>query len=43
MAAPTIDRIDAALENLVLAASNGTTVLQQLTAANLSLSALSSC
>ncbi len=39
-AAPTIDRIGVALENLALAASNDTTVLQQLTAANLALTAL---
>jgi hypothetical protein len=38
-AAPTMDRISAALKNLVLAASNDTTVLQQLTAANLALTA----
>ncbi len=39
MAAPTINCIGAALENLALA-SNDTTVLHQLTAANLSLTAL---
>ncbi len=39
-AAPTIERISAALENPALAASNDTTVLQQLTAANLALTAL---
>jgi hypothetical protein len=39
-AAPTIDRISKALENLALAASNDTTVLQQLTVANLALIAL---
>jgi hypothetical protein len=39
-AAPTIDCIGKALENLVLAALNDTTVLQQLTAANLALTAL---
>jgi hypothetical protein len=39
-AAPTIDRIKEALENLALAALNDTTVLQQLTAANLALTAL---
>jgi hypothetical protein len=39
-AAPTMDCIDEALENLALAASNDTTVLQQLTAANLALTAL---
>jgi hypothetical protein len=38
--APTIDRIGKALENLALAASKDTTVLQQLTAANLALTAL---
>ncbi len=38
-AAPTIDRIGKALENLALAASNDTTILQQLTAANLALTA----
>ncbi len=38
-AAPTIDHIGEALENLALAASNDTTVLQQLTAANLALTA----
>jgi hypothetical protein len=39
-AAPTIDHISEALENLVLTASNDTTILQQLTAANLALTAL---
>jgi hypothetical protein len=39
-AAPTIDHTSKALENLVLAASNDTTVLQQLMAANLALTAL---
>jgi hypothetical protein len=39
-ATPTIDRIGKALENLALAASNDTTVLQQLTATNLTLTAL---
>jgi hypothetical protein len=39
-AAPTIDRIGEALENLALAALNDTTVLEQLTAANLALTAL---
>ncbi len=34
-AAPTIDRIGKALENLVLAALNDTTVLQQLMVLNL--------
>jgi hypothetical protein len=38
-AAPTMDCIGKALENLVLATSNDTTVLQQLTAANLALTA----
>jgi hypothetical protein len=38
-AAPTIDRIGAALKNLVLAALNDSTILQQLTAANLALTA----
>jgi hypothetical protein len=38
-AAPTIDCIGKALENLALAALNDTTVLQQLTAANLALTA----
>ena len=38
-AAPTIDRIGRALENLALAALNDTTVFQQLTAANLALTA----
>jgi hypothetical protein len=37
---PIIDHICAALKNMVLVASNDTTVLQQLTAANLSLTAL---
>ncbi len=37
---PTINRISAALENLVLAVLNDTTVLQQLTTANLLLTAL---
>ncbi len=37
IAAPTMDRIGEALENLALAALNDTTVLQQLTAANLAL------
>jgi len=36
-AVPTIDCISKALENLALAASNDTTILQQLTAANLAL------
>ncbi len=39
-AAPTMDCIGEALQNLALAASNDTTVLQQLTAANLALTAL---
>ncbi len=39
-AAPTMDRISKALQNLALAALNDTTVLQQLTAANLALTAL---
>jgi hypothetical protein len=39
-AAPTIDRIGKALKNLALAASNDTTVLLQLTTANLALTAL---
>jgi hypothetical protein len=39
-ATPTIDRIGKALENLALAALNDTTILQQLTAANLALTAL---
>jgi hypothetical protein len=39
-ATPTMDRIGKALEILALAASNNTTVLQQLTAANLVLTAL---
>jgi hypothetical protein len=38
-ATPTIDCIGAALKNLALAASNDTTVLQQLTSANLALMA----
>jgi hypothetical protein len=38
-AAPTVDRIGAALKNLALADLNDTTVLQQLTAANLALTA----
>jgi hypothetical protein len=38
-AAPIIDCIGAALKNLALAASNDTTILQQLTAANLALMA----
>jgi hypothetical protein len=38
-AAPTIDCIGVALKNLALAALNDTTVLQQLTAANLALTA----
>ncbi len=38
-AAPTIDRIGAALENLALAALNDTTIFQQLTAANVALTA----
>ncbi len=38
-AAPTVDRIGRALENLALAALNDTTVLQQLTAANLAFTA----
>ncbi len=38
-AAPTIDRIGVALENLALAALNDTTILQQLMAANLALTA----
>jgi hypothetical protein len=37
IAVPTIHRIGEALENLALAASNDTTILQQLTAANLAL------
>jgi hypothetical protein len=40
MGAPTIHLIGVALKNLTLAASNDTTVLQQLAAANLSLTAL---
>jgi hypothetical protein len=39
-AAPTMDRISKALENLALAALNDTTILQQLKAANLALTAL---
>jgi hypothetical protein len=39
-ATPTIDRIGKALENLALAVLNDTTILQQLTAANLALTAL---
>ena len=35
--AATIDRLGTALDNLALAAANDTTVLQQLTAANLAL------
>jgi hypothetical protein len=38
-ATPTIDRIDTALKNLALAALNDTTVLQQLTSANLAYTA----
>jgi hypothetical protein len=38
-ATPTIDRISKTLENLALAAWNDTTLLQQLTAANLALTA----
>jgi hypothetical protein len=38
-ALPTNDRIAEALQNLALAASNDTTILQQLLAANLSLTA----
>jgi hypothetical protein len=38
-AAPTIECISKALENLALVASNDTTILQQLTAANLALTA----
>ncbi len=38
-AAPTVDRIGTALKNLALAALNDTTILQQLTAANLALTA----
>jgi hypothetical protein len=38
-AAPTMDRIGKALKNLALVASNDTTVLQQLSAANLALTA----
>jgi hypothetical protein len=38
-ATPTIDRIGMALKNLALVASNDTTVLQQITAANLALTA----
>ncbi len=40
VSAPTINPISAALKNLALAVSNDTTVLQQLTATNLSLMAL---
>lgn len=36
-AAPTIDRLETALDNLALTATNDTAVLQQLTAANLAL------
>jgi hypothetical protein len=39
-AAPTMDHIGEALENLVLVALNDTTILQQLMAANLALTAL---
>jgi hypothetical protein len=39
-AAPTMDRTGKALENIALAASNDTTVLQQLTPTNLALTAL---
>jgi hypothetical protein len=39
-AAPNMEHIDKALENLALVALNDTTVLQQLTAANLALTAL---
>ncbi len=39
-AAPTIDCIGKVLENFVLAASNDTTILQQLTVVNLALTAL---
>jgi hypothetical protein len=38
--AATIDQLETALDNLVLAAANDTTVLQQLTASNLALSSL---
>ncbi len=38
-ATPTIDHIGTALKNLALAALNDTTVLQQLTVANLALTA----
>ena len=38
-AAPAIERLETALDNLALAASNDTAVLQQLTAANLALTA----
>ena len=37
--APSIDRLEPALDNLALAATNDTAVLQQLTAANLALTA----
>ncbi len=37
--APSIDRLESALDNLALAATNNTAVLQQLTAANLALMA----
>ena len=37
VAAPAIDRLESALDNLALAATNDTAVLQQLTAANLTL------
>ncbi len=36
---PSIDRLESALDNLALAATNDTAVLQQLTAANLALTA----
>ncbi len=36
-AAPAIDRLETALDNLALAATNNTAVIQQLTAANLAL------
>ncbi len=39
VAGPVIERLEAALNNLVLTATNNTTVLQQLTAANLTLMA----
>jgi hypothetical protein len=39
-ASPTMDRIGKALENLALAATNDTTILQQLKVANLALTAL---